>query len=81
MLAGIDVVRGVAVSALALSTDSQSEMPYLDGVQIPVGTVFAVRAPTGSSPAALMYVRESQRDLARLLVLHAPGAYRPGKPK
>jgi hypothetical protein len=72
------------VKAVGIKIDPDSNADYwapLDGVQIPVGTVFAVRAPTGSSPAALMYVRESQRDLARLLVLHAPGAYRPEKPK
>ncbi|MFT7486621.1 MAG: hypothetical protein ACI9F9_002476 [Candidatus Paceibacteria bacterium] len=63
------------VEAVGIQIDKDSHVGYwspLFNVALRAGTVFAVRAPTGSAPAGLLYVQESNRDMARLLVVRAP---------
>ncbi len=72
-----DLTRSFAslVEAVGIKIDEDSHAGYwspLFNVPIRAGSVFAVRATTGSAPAGLLYVQESSRDLARILVVRAP---------
>jgi hypothetical protein len=63
------------VEAVGIKIDDDSNAGYwspLYNVSLRAGTVFAVRLPTGSAPTGLMYVQESQGDIARILIVGAP---------
>jgi hypothetical protein len=63
------------VKAVGITIDENSNAGYWSpffNVPLRAGEVYAVRAVDGHSPSALFFVQESQRDMARLLVAHAP---------
>ncbi len=63
------------VKAVGITIDENSNAGYWSpffNVPLRTGEVYAVRAVDGYSPSALIYVQESQRNMARLLVVRAP---------